>query len=812
MAEILGEALLTLRTDDQGYERGIDSAEGKARGLGSTLDRTAATARETSRAIGGVSTASDSAAAAMSREAAAASASVPALQSHGRAVDMIADGSRKAAMQQKLLLFQLNDIGVSLAGGMNPLLVMAQQGSQISQIYGPGEGGIGRALKETGNMVGSLVSRFPLLTAAVSLGAAAVGGMTYEINQASKETVSFGDVALATWQVIADGLANVLKPVIDSVAPWFQSAWDMVVAGVKWAGNLIINSFRACFEDVKFVWANFPDIMAAAVTGAVNIVIDGVNMMVKAGVVGVNTMIKGINSAISAVGGDKALEFFGFSGSIPQLTAPQIGHFANPAAGRLSKAVEGRNSRIKDIMSSDPLGEFFDSVTDRAIKNARDRKKKKDDKDDKPSGEKPKDDKTEERYQQELNTILLQQLAVRRSLATTIEERYQLERQTLDVTAAQARAQVQNNDKYNAAQKAQLLSQLAIKETLDKELLARKEAEERAKEALQIAQASMRDERDIAERALRLATTRNERRDIELRLLDLAYQQERAELEAVLASKSASEAQKKIAEARLAILGQLKAGDRAGIEQQYESPLQQYRREVGQVGNNINDELESVQVRGLQALNDGLVDVITGAKSLGDVFKNVANQIIADLLRIAVQQMVIMPLLNSMGGGSGMSAGGLGGGGGFLGGLFGGGGGGGLGGIFSGLFGGGGGGGSPGGLGSILGSMFAGGFATGGMVPTGKFAIVGERGPEPIISTPRGALVRPNSTLSSAAFRPASPSVTLNIPINAAGADPAALERVRDSVDRLRNDLPSLAVGAVQEAGERGIMATGKWR
>lgn len=774
MAEYLGEALLTLRTDDQGLDRGIDNAEGKARRLGSTFDRTTEQGLQTARAMGSVEQASDGAAAAMGREAAAAQSTVPALRNHGQAVDHLAKASRNAAMQQKLLLFQLNDIGVSLASGMNPLLVMVQQGSQISQIYGPGEGGIGRAFKETGSMLGRLVTRFPVLTAAVAAGSLAVAGMTYEINKASAETVTFGDVALATWQVIADGLANVLKPVVDAVAPWFQAAWDMIVAGVKWTGNLIINSFRACFEDVKFVWANFPDIMAAAVTGAVNLVIDGINMMVKAGVAGVNTLIKGINSAVAAVGGEKALEFFGFSGAIPELSAPQIGRFANPAAGRLGKAAEGRNGRIADIMNDDPLGQFFDAVTDRAIQNARNRKKK-DDKGKKDTPERAKpDDKTEERFQQELNTILLQTISARRNLATTIAERYRLERQALDITAAQAREEVRNNDKYNAEQKAKLLAQLDIKESLERELLARKEAEEIAREALQIAQASIQNERDLGDRSLRLARTRAERRAIELRLLDLAYQQERAELEATIASKAASEAQKKIAEARLRILDQLQAGDRAGVEQQYESPLERYRREVGDVGRNINDSLEEVQVSGLQALNDGLVDVIMGAKSMGQVFKEVAKQIIADLLRIAIQQLVVKSILSAMGGGGDMGGGGMGGGG--------------------------------------FGGLFKGFFAHGGAIPTGSFGIVGERGPEPVIATPRGALVRPNSTLSSGSFRGGASNVNISIPIDATGADPAALGRVQSQIDKLRSELPSTIVRTMQDAGDRRIVSARNWR
>lgn len=63
---------------------------------------------------------------------------------------------------------------------------------------------------------------------------------------------------------------------------------------------------------------------------------------------------------------------------------------------------------------------------------------------------------------------------------------------------------------------------------------------------------------------------------------------------------------------------------------------------------------------------------------------------------------------------------------------------GGVGGLFGGLFSGGG-----------LGGLFSGFFAKGGLIPSGTFGIVGERGPEPVIGTSRGAMVLPNSSLSS---------------------------------------------------------------
>lgn len=51
-------------------------------------------------------------------------------------------------------------------------------------------------------------------------------------------------------------------------------------------------------------------------------------------------------------------------------------------------------------------------------------------------------------------------------------------------------------------------------------------------------------------------------------------------------------------------------------------------------------------------------------------------------------------------------------------------------------------------LGSAFSSIFGGFHADGGLIPTGTFGIVGERGPEPVISTAQGALIRPNTALS----------------------------------------------------------------
>ncbi|RVG08804.1 hypothetical protein CN234_16765 [Sinorhizobium meliloti] len=347
-------------------------------------DRAAATAaQEAARA-------DDAAAVASNNAANAARAAAPGLDAHARA-------SRNAAMQQKLLLFQLNDVGVSLASGMPLYLVAIQQGSQMAQIYGPGEGGLGRALRETGNMAVSAATRFPLVTAAVALGSAAIAGMTYEVNQAQDVTVGFGDVALATWQTVADGLMDLLKPAIDAMGPWFQSAWDKIVSGVKTTGNTIINSFRAAGVDVGLVaqtiaahfdgalsrittiWSKLPSALGDIVLSTANSVVDGVEAMINGAVDRINKL------------NDYLPEWAQFD-RIDEVDLPGIENKNAGAASELVKGLgesaakevadvkaiwEGRNASINEIMASDPLGDFFDKVTGRAVENAKNSKKDK---------------------------------------------------------------------------------------------------------------------------------------------------------------------------------------------------------------------------------------------------------------------------------------------------------------------------------------------------------------------------------------------------------------------------------------------------
>jgi hypothetical protein len=384
------------------------------------------------------------------------------------------------------------------------------------------------------------------------------------------------------------------------------------------------------------------------------------------------------------------------------------------------------------------------------------------------------EERRQEGYNRDLGGLMQEAANLRRQMADTIEERYQLERQALETSIDEQKRRITASNDYTEAEKATLLARLEIKAGLERELLNRRRKEEIDRQALEVAEAIQSNEAELLQKQLNLTGTREKRREIEQQLLDIAYQQRRAALEAIKPNDQRYAA----AQVDLRKLDEHKAADQRQLDRDYQSPIQRYMRELQGLDTSINDQMENVAVKGLQTLEDKLLDVIMNAKSLGSAFKEVAKSIIADLIRIGIQRQIIAPLLGMVFGGGAASGGSSGvvvtgsDGAGLLNSAWSA--------AFPGLFGGGSsapssfmdtnpdrtlaeamaemfgstglfgfGGKSGGGLfGSIFGSMFGGFHAAGGLIPTGTFGIVGEHGPEPVISTGQGALVRPNSALS----------------------------------------------------------------
>ncbi len=242
-------------------------------------------------------------------------------------------------------------------------------------------------------------------------------------------------------------------------------------------------------------------------------------------------------------------------------------------------------------------------------------------------------------------------------------DRAALEQKVIEAIRAANEQEIKNNEALNEAQRTKLVEINGQVADLRMQQVQDREAERLRQQQLALTSQALRDEDALLQMQAGLVDTANERREIELRRLDIAYRLEQAAIAEDLAQAEIANDTARIAAARkrLADLEERRGVETDGVRRDTESPAERYMREANRTGAQIGEDMEEIGTRGLDALNDGLVDAITGAKSLGEAFSNVADQIISDLLRIAVQQAVIKPLANALFGG-GTGGGGFGGG------------------------------------------------------------------------------------------------------------------------------------------------------
>lgn len=270
----------------------------------------------------------------------------------------IAVNDNMARFRRQNLMFQANDIGVSLAGGMNPGMVLFQQGSQIAQIYG-GQGGVNALLKDAGSLAGGIVTRLGPVAAVAGVGALAIREMQSDIEKATGKSVTFGETFSAALNVVKSDIETALKPALDAISPWASAAWDKVSAGALLAGNTIINSFHAAYEDIKYLWAQFPNMIGSLVTQGVNAMVGGIQSMIQTGAGYIDTFIDKLNTALEKA--DKLMPGNGFRlGKIGTLDFG--GPLQDPYTDELKRATDERNRRINEIMTSNPLGDYYRHV------------------------------------------------------------------------------------------------------------------------------------------------------------------------------------------------------------------------------------------------------------------------------------------------------------------------------------------------------------------------------------------------------------------------------------------------------------------
>lgn len=182
---------------------------------------------------------------------------------------------------------------------------------------------------------------------------------------------------------------------------------------------------------------------------------------------------------------------------------------------------------------------------------------------------------------------------------------------------------------------------------LETQVVDARERQRIADEGLAIASADRGNQVDLLQKQADLVTSAGARRDLERRILAIQYEEERAKLDAVIASRDSTAAEKKIAERKLALLGELQAADENGVNQKTAGQVEQYRERLRGATGDMREALDGVVANGLGNVEDGLLGIVNGTESVGSAFKKMAASIISDLARIAIQKAI----LSAIGGG-----------------------------------------------------------------------------------------------------------------------------------------------------------------
>ena len=221
----------------------------------------------------------------------------------------------------------------------------------------------------------------------------------------------------------------------------------------------------------------------------------------------------------------------------------------------------------------------------------------------------------------------------------SISERTNLARQRVENDRADTAVQIRGSEKYTEAQKEILLA-------LNDQVAAARNAkimQDGYAEAIKRTAEAQGNSREYAIAALRaqadMATTYQQKRDIELRILELMQEEERQRLETLIAEGKVADA----AKARADLAAQ-QSGERTLTERDNEGPLARYARGLNET--DTQAQVEGYVVQELDYVRDGIRGALSEAIGTKDPLIN-------GLLNMFIEQVIMRPLANALSGAGG---------------------------------------------------------------------------------------------------------------------------------------------------------------
>jgi hypothetical protein len=375
-------------------------AEKASEKLAAAMNGTGSAAEKAAAGIKSVDSAADQAAAGMTNFSTKMNGAVVGTQNYNSHILAYRDNLAKVGTQMKFtaregLNFsrQLSDIGVTAAMGMNPFMILLQQGPQLFDI-------IQEKAIVTGTTIGAvfraagvaiwtaLAPLLPILAGvALAIGAVAAGFAlgAREINKGNKSVidglnltekqlervkksgvdtaVTMGDTFFAFFDVIGDRLTAAFEGPLK----WLSDAWTTTLDYITKYGakaiEFIIGANNGAVYAIRNSWRTLPAALGDIMISIANSQVQTIEWMI-------NKVIAGINATV-AFANDMAAKV-GWTTGLGPLGNVSLGRVANPFEGSAKQMAGEVASGIAQGMNEAKgvVGRFFEDVGKAARKRA----------------------------------------------------------------------------------------------------------------------------------------------------------------------------------------------------------------------------------------------------------------------------------------------------------------------------------------------------------------------------------------------------------------------------------------------------------
>jgi tape measure domain-containing protein len=251
------------------------------------------------------------------------------------------------------------------------------------------------------------------------------------------------------------------------------------------------------------------------------------------------------------------------------------------------------------------------------------------------------------RFNDQLASLMAQTNSTYGSIALSAQERAEYELRNVELARIRAVDDVKAQKDYSTKQKEVLTSQIEFLAAAER---SRIEFDERARieqESRDLAQERYNSDRDALQVQYDLSDSQSERKRIALSMLDLEIRHQKSLLEAVIASETATQAEKKRAKIALDGINSTSAARTMAADRANATPLEAYARSLS--ADRVDDQIEGLVIDELQSVRDSIRSAVEKATGIKD-------PLISGLINMLIEQVLIRPIaeaLSKSGGGGG---------------------------------------------------------------------------------------------------------------------------------------------------------------